>query len=146
MSKYYDKTNDIIKITEWEIDKIDNIILTKIMTKSNKTESENVTFKKYFQYYDKFKCGYISFDSFIQSIERLGIFSEDSRDKYHKYFKNHSEGKEYLNYNNLYIKINNKYIIKDDNKSDSDLPFSTQYENKNKNKYFHRTTSSNMYF
>ena len=104
MSKYYNKDTDSINIMQWEVDELNRLIQLKIMSKSNKTENESKTFKKIFQYYDTYKCGYINYTDFIKALDRLGIVASD----YEKYFLKQSNGNKYINYNELYENINKK--------------------------------------
>ena len=146
MSIYYDTENDEIKTELWEINTINREIKRKMLVKSKNTEKEHSTLIKAFNYYDKYNCRHINYENFRKCLNRLGIVSIDNTDeKYIKYFKKLSNGKNYLNYHKFCNDLTNKNIIS--NNLNENITLSVQKENSNLNSFFHRqNTSNNMNF
>jgi len=114
------------------------------MTKSKKTSDESKTLRKYFQYYDDHGCRHLTFENFIKSLNRMGIPNNGTNKIEKDYFKNMTNGNKYINYHkytdNIEPSVYPKY------NQENNISFSKQWENTQKNTYFHRPNTAPMKF
>ena len=143
MTRYFDIENQEFNEKLWIRDQLNRSIYLKIMSKTKTCNQEALTLRKYFQYYDIYNCRYITFESFIKALNRMGILELNNVEtKFKDYFDGISNGKKHLNYHHFCEEIRNSiYKNKLDAIYNTDS-FSKQLEKYTANNYFYRPSNS----
>ena len=107
MTQYFDHEKQEFDLERWEVDQIKRSIYHKMLEKSSATRFETLNLRKFFQYYDQYKCRHIKYEDFMKVLDRMGIIPEDyqKQEKYKRYFNKLSNGKKYINYHEFIISL-----------------------------------------